>query len=517
MSWLAILPVALIALLGASLLAAYVYAGFARRQAGPPSYALSRHGPRTRIDEQTEALTRGRAGQSGLVMLSSNLDAFAARVLSARAAGRSLDLMYYIWSDDLTGRLLFRGVMAAARRGVRVRILLDDIGAQGLDAKFLTLASHPNVEVRLFNPTMARESRLRRGIEMALRAFSVTRRMHNKAWIADGRVALVGGRNVGDEYFDAAEASSFRDLDLLAVGGVVGEVEQVFDDYWNSGLALPIGALATRLPLPVGSLKLRLDELAASSQASPYLERLRERLSIGSFLDPAKIRWCADARLISDPPQKVLGENGENWLMRELLPVIASARKRLEITSPYFVPGTQGTAELVKLASGGVSVAVLTNSLAATDVAAVHGGYAPYRAALLEGGILLFELKPSGRDVDISLRGSRNACLHTKAFTVDDAHGFIGSFNFDPRSASLNTEMGILFSNPLLVSEMQLLFEKEIDPAASYEVRLGADGSLRWESEKDGRTTIDQREPEASLSRRLVARIVTLLPIESQL
>lgn len=499
MRWIVIGGIVALAFVGASMLATYGYGRFAERARGEPSYALDRGGSQTPLDERIASLTAGKGAGNGLVMLSSNLDAFAARALSARAAHRSLDLMYYIWNDDLTGQLLMRETIAAAERGVRVRLLLDDIGVSGFDKAFLALASHPNIELRLFNPTRARENVLRRGLEMALRAFSVTRRMHNKAWIVDGRVAIVGGRNIGDEYFDAAEASNFRDLDLLAVGPVVRQTEHVFDDYWNSGLALPIAALTSRTAPAAAELQSRLQEPASSEGARPYIDRLREHVSLDALLGPGAIHWSEKVELVSDPPEKALGERGKNWLMEKLLPVMTSATNDLEITSPYFIPGEEGVRQLTELAQAGVSVSILTNSLSATDVAAVHGGYAPYREPLLAGGAQLFELKREGADADLSLRGSSQASLHTKAFTVDDRIGFIGSLNLDPRSVSLNTEMGVLFEVPKLVETMRVLFRDQTSPGYSYKVLLDANGSLL--ACGGGRSTVDLQQRAGHQSR----------------
>lgn len=480
LGWTFAVAVALVAM---SLLSVAAYGRFAKRVQGVPSYALPPGEAVTPLDRRINALLdspEGRAGHSGLAMLSSNLDAFAARALSARGAGRSLDLIYYIWKRDLTGRLLMAEAVAAADRGVRVRLLLDDIGAGSHDPSLLALDAHPLIEVRLFNPTRARAGNLRRGIEMVLRAFSITRRMHNKAWIADGRVAIVGGRNVGDEYFGAGERTFFRDLDLLALGPVVDQTEGMFDAYWNSPAALPIAALARAEDHALANLKHQLRQLADSDEARPYVERVRQGVSLPDLLT-YHLHWCPQARLITDPPEKVFRKQGDNWLMHELLPILGSARVRLDITSPYFVPGEQGTDALVALAGRGVAVSVLTNSLAATDVAAVHGGYAPYRPRLLQGGVALFELRPSAGAVRYSLYGSSSASLHTKAFTVDDREGFIGSLNFDPRSFSLNTEMGIVFDSPALIAEMGKLFALETAPDFSYRVHWDAEtGRLRW-------------------------------------
>lgn len=388
LGWIKIIAGVLLVVACASILGAYAFGRFAEEAKGEPSHAFAREADVTTLDRMTSRLMTDHNGETGLIMLSSNLDAFAARALAAQAAERSLDLMYYIWDRDLTGRLLINELIAAADRGVRVRLLLDDIGVGLSDAVFLALDSHPNIELRLFNPTRARQPGLHRGIEMVLRAFSMTRRMHNKAWIADGRLAIVGGRNIGDEYFDAAERSNFHDLDLLAFGEVVSQSEIMFDAYWNSGLALPIAKLAKTTENQLPELRNNLQILQESGEAAPYLQRVRERVELISP-DQAELHWTPEARLAADPPEKAAGKRSENWLMQQVLPLMDIARERVEITSPYFIPGEAGVAALAGLAKDGVTIDILTNSLAATDVAAVHGGYAPYRVPLLKDGVNL--------------------------------------------------------------------------------------------------------------------------------
>jgi putative cardiolipin synthase len=502
---------------GASFLAVYSYGVFARRARGDDMFAFEAKGD-TVLDRGIGEHVSEQGGRSGLAVLSGNLDAFAARALAARAAGRSLDLMYYYWKDDLTGRLLAQEIVKAADRGVRVRLLLDDINTQGKDRIYLSMDSHPNIYVRLFNPSRARRKGLRRGLEMALRALSVTRRMHNKAWIADGQLAIVGGRNIGDEYFDAAQISNFRDIDMLLAGPVVQEVEQVFDAFWNSEVTMPIDVLVRARKPKLDRLRANLAEAATAKSAQPYVRQAMERVSLMvMFNSLLPVNWTTAVRIVADPPEKALNRNSENWIMATLLPVIASAERSIAITSPYFVPGTEGVALLTGMAGEGVEVSVLTNSLAATDVAAVHGGYAPYRRALLDGGVKLHELQPFLRKHQMSLFGSKGASLHTKAFAIDGHTGFVGSFNFDPRSASLNTEMGVLFVEPEIVQTLEGLFELESAPAMSYRVFIAEDGKLRWAEEVDDALVIHDHEPEARLSRRAVARVISWLPVESQL
>jgi len=450
-----------------------------------------------------------RAGQHGLLLIADNNDAFAARVLSARAAERTLDLMYYLWHDDRTGRLLMREVLAAAERGVRVRMLIDDINPQSSDRVYLSLNSHPNIELRLFNPSGMRNGSLFRGLELVARMFAMTRRMHTKAWIADGRLAIVGGRNIGDAYFDAAD-TNFRDLDVLLLGQGVDETSAIFEAYWNCKAAWPVHRLhpkrARRLPVVIDP----------PADGEDTVERLRGKQSIDEFIAAGDIHWIGSARVVADPPEKVLGRRRRNWLTKELLPIIRDSRTSVEIVSPYFIPGRKGLAALVDLIGHGVDVTVLTNSLAATDVAAVHGAYANYRVALLKAGVKLFELQPFGGKQRISVFGSKGASLHTKAFVVDGAKGFVGSFNFDPRSASLNAEMGIIFDDVHLAAEMHRRFRKEISPQTSYRLFLKRN-RLRWEGALDDAVEQFSSEPEAGIYRRLVASVIRWLPIESQL
>ena len=504
----------------ASTVAVYSYGRFAERSLGEPSYALPA-GAGTPLDQTVAPMLAREGDRDGLVLLDNGYDAFAARVLATRTAGRSLDLMYYIWENDLTGRLLAAEVLRAADRGVRVRILLDDFTTHGSVAPYLALNSYENVEVRMFNPTRARENALQRGLEMILRLFSATRRMHNKAWIADARLAIVGGRNIGDDYFDATETDNFRDLDVLMVGPVVAETEAIFDAFWNSTVVLPITALARgRQQQPdLEAFRAAVGATSASEAARPYLDRVRERASMLQILvGPGSIHWTDSVEVYSDPPEKALGLDEDGWLIVTLLRIMSEAQKDLEIVSPYFVTGVNGTAELVGLAERGVDVRVLTNSLAATDAfPAGFSGYVNYRLALVEGGVQLFELRPEGERAVTDLLGASKLSLHTKAFTVDDNLGFVGSFNFDLRSAGLNTEMGVVFRDAGLVTILRELFRAQTRPDGSYRVTLAEDGTLRWEGDADGTMETYDRDPDTSPFRRFVVWFLSWLPIESQL
>lgn len=509
-----------VALFIGSLLAVYLYGQFARRSRGEPGYALPlTAGPQGELDQFVGALTAIHPGKSGLLLLDDNIDAFAVRALSARTAVRSLDLQYYYWKNDTTGSLLAYELLLAAGRGVRIRLLLDDINTHHQRPSLLALDEHPNIEIRLFNPSKNRPGSWRRGIEMLLRAFSVTRRMHNKAWIADGRLAVVGGRNIGDEYFSASAASQFHDLDLVTIGDAVSQTEQIFDTYWNSAVVIPAARLRKRRKARLHKLQRFLKRQVDDAQDSPYLNKVIDQTVDNLLVFNDKICWTSQVRVIADPPEKAYAEGEDQWLLNTLQQVMAQSRRQLHIISPYFIPGDKGTAQLGSLVSSGVDVSVLTNSLAATDVTAVHGAYMNYRKALLRSGVRLYELKGKLDKKAISLFGSAlssdGASLHTKAFYADQ-QGFIGSFNFDPRSVSLNTEMGILFNEPELITALQQLFTE--DTAAERSYRLGLQqGRLYWRYKEDGKPKRCYREPEANFRRKLAARIISWLPIESQL
>ncbi|WP_396615303.1 phospholipase D family protein [Lysobacter soli] len=510
-------------LAAASLLSLYSYGRFAQRARGAPSQAIAATAVQTPLDRVIAPMEQAHPGQAGLSLIADNLDAFTVRALTAREAGRSLDLQYYIWKPDLTGNLIVHEVLRAADRGVRVRLLLDDLNSHKKDSVLAALDRHPNIEVRMFNPSRARQSYFLRGVEMVLRIFSLNRRMHNKAWIADGRVAVVGGRNIGDEYFGAASESNFLDADLAVIGEPVRETSRIFDAYWNSSTAIPLSELVDADELSLQRLR-RVGVLEyRSKDAKPYIEQLRRSPSVQALLHGSREpRWTPNAHVYSDPPEKAEGApRRRNWLIDAITPAFTSAEREVFISSPYFVPGDDGVAGLLRMRDRGVRIGILTNSLAATDVAAVHGGYAPYRVPLLRGGIELYELKaqgPGGGRAGSGLLGSKSgeASLHTKAFMVDGDSGFVGSVNFDPRSINLNTEMGILFTDRELTRELMRLYAWKIGRENSYRLWL-ENGELRWEdaAAKPPRTWTE--EPDADWKRRAMATVARWLPVESQL
>jgi len=474
----------------------------------------------TRLGQGIGPGTAAHPGESGVLGLSDPRDAFAARVMLAAAADRSLDVQYYIWRGDTTGTLLLDALRQAAERGVRVRLLLDDNGAVGLDATLAALDAHPNFEVRLYNPFAQRKAR---ALGLLTDFERVNRRMHNKSFTADNLATIVGGRNVGNEYFGAGNATVFADLDVLAVGPAVAEVSREFDLYWNSASAYPVASLVEMPPPAVAqALLARLQDAKDEPEAQDYIERVRAEPFVPALIaGRLPLEW-AGAQVLYDDPAKTLDPtlSTDHLLLGSLLRTIGSARAEFALISPYFVPGADGTAALAALARSGVEVRVLTNSLAASDVAAVHAGYAKWRVELLRGGVRLYEFKPSAvaeaaRAGRRAVTGSSSAALHAKTFAVDGERIFVGSFNFDPRSARLNTEMGLVVASPQLAGKLSQGFKDEI-PLGAYEVVLDALGTgLHWiERLPTGGEVRHTIEPGTSWWLRSGVGVLSVLPID---
>jgi putative cardiolipin synthase len=468
------------------------------------------------------------ARPGGVAVLAHAPQAFALRAASARAAGRTLDLQYYVWRGDLTGQLLGREVLAAADRGVVVRMLLDDVYALGHQRILAALDAHPNIEVRLFNGTRWRRfGRLGYALEIAFGGWHLNRRMHNKNWIADGALAVVGGRNIGDEYFglEADGMISFRDLDLVLAGPPAEGACRVFETYWASPLARPAALVSAAGERRGALLALRaeFDAAARDARAAGLLAPLRGHP--GRHIRRGLVPVAPDAvRVVADKPEKASRGLGARKRARaaggiaaEIADVLREARREVLLISPYFVPGRAGMALLLEMVARGVKISLVTNSLAATDVVAVHGGYAKYRSPLLRAGVVIHELKPGPTDDPPSLLGSRGgAALHTKALVVDGLAAFVGSFNLDPRSAALNTEMGALVRNPAVAREVAREQARLTDPSVSWRLEL-RDGRILWLDRAGGRERVWSADPMASWSRRAVAWLARVLPVEEQL
>jgi len=525
-----------------------------------------------RPTEPRDYLEPGRPVRAGLYALPGGREALAARVALADAAELGLDIQYYFWRDDRSGTFLFNAIRRAASRGVRVRLLIDDNNTAGQDPVFLALDRHPNIEVRLFNPFAQRGVRI---VGFLTDFERVNRRMHNKSFTADNQATIIGGRNIGDEYFDATDERAFADLDVLAVGAIVDQVSTDFDRYWSSESAYPVDRLLKPASdEAMDGLMSQVDDAETGADFQDYSEAVRDIPFLRELFEGRlKLEW-ATTRIVSDDPGKVLqGPSGRPSLPSKMEELIGKPKQLLEMVSPYFVPMQDGFDYLKALAAQGVQIRVLTNSLAATDVVAVHAGYARWRQPLLATGITLHEYKPasptprSGADAPgrrvRTLRsggftgserpdgsnppgagsarsvgavglsgaigtigstgsgvaagsrgsGSSSSSLHAKTFSVDRSRVVIGSFNFDPRSVDLNTELSVVIDSAALASSVNDAYGRNV-PRMAYQVSVTDSGDLRWTEEVDGVRILHESEPEAGLWRRFGAAAIGLLPID---
>jgi len=447
---------------------------------------------------------------------------FRARAGLSNQAERTIDVQYYIWDDDASGRILAERLLRAADRGVRVRMLLDHITVGNSDFSLARMDRHPNVEIRLFNPFINRGFRV---LELLFSLERLKYRMHNKAFIVDNSIAIVGGRNIGDNYFGIDTAENFRDLDLAVVGPVVQDVSSSFDKYWNSEVAVPVSVIIkqqfTEEELQARQAKLYrwVAELTdfpypISSTSDSVMDRL-EKLR-------GEIIW-APARVLYDEPDKL--QNSSEDVMDHLVELGKHKESELLVESAYVIAGPENVERVRLNREQGVRQRLLTNSLATNDVAAAHAGYAKYRRNLIRNGLEVYELRPDAESVKKSwslLAGRSKASLHTKTGVIDRRIVAIGSFNIDPRSTSLNTEIVILVESSELAAQVIAFMDEGVRPENSYRVILESDTEtggerLVWITDIDGKESRYYSEPEVGLWRRFSTWLIGLLPIEKHL
>lgn len=509
----------------------------------PPAYAFDRpvtHAlPATEITPLRTALARPEAAhpdQSGFRILSSGTDALQMRIALARAATKTLDMQYYIANEDTTGKLLLAAALYAADHGVRVRMLVDDLNFKDIDRVMAGLNSHDNIEIRVFNPFgSAQQGIFERTTNVFTQISHFTRRMHNKSMITDNQLAIVGGRNLGDEYFSASETLQFRDLDVLAAGPVVADVSASFDAYWNSSIAYPLRVL-NKQKFDPKELDQTRDELRQHwrTNADPYNAKPLNATPLASQItkDQLGLTW-APAEFKVDSPEKIAHPSPDyvSPPMQRLTELMRDAQKDFLVISPYFVPHEAGVKAVGKLTHRGVRIAVLTNSLAATDAVAVQAGYSPFRVPLLQQGVELYEFKPQQDTPPANIAGSKSrASLHAKTYVIDRKILVIGSMNLDPRSANLNTEQTLVIHSPPLAEQVAQIFEHAIAPDASYRVTLadaaqiaylrsiGAPLSpLVWTDVEDGRRRTYIFDPQAGFYRNALTGLFSLLPVNAEL
>jgi cardiolipin synthase C len=480
---------------------------------------------------------------SGFKLLRTGNEALQTRLALIESAQKTLDLQYYSIAEDNSGKLILEALLRAADRGVRIRLLVDDLTYKDIDLLLAALNAHPNVEVRLFNPfSTSNQNIFERFGNLFTKLDTLDKRMHNKAMIADNQVMIVGGRNLGDEYFGTGDTLSFRDLDVLAAGPLTARVSSSFDSFWSSDQAYPLRVLNKQKFDPANIAKAR-DELRSHWSEMPAITDAPlvsgPPLSQLIASHALSLVW-APAELWADTPLKV-DDNDPDYQSpptNRLLKLASEAQSELLVVSPYFVP----TGDDVKLLTAGIArgahVYILTNSLASTDAVAVHAGYVRYRVALLQAGVNLYEFKPvhdtaraklenEEEDERHQLLGSRSrSSLHAKAYEIDHKVLVIGSLNLDPRSRKLNTELLVVIHSPELATQASELFSHALNPAQSYHVILApvaagvnpaSSTSLIWVSEENGKMVEYHHEPAAELWRRLVTGIFFVLPVEDEL
>lgn len=458
---------------------------------------------------------------SGVQLLADPNEAFAARFAIAGFAEKTLDVQYYLWKGDLAGNLLAWRALEAADRGVRVRFLIDDIFHSDRDQAYALLDTHPNFQVRVFNPMAHRG--LGRNADFLFNKRRLNHRMHNKIFLADNAVAILGGRNIGNDYFGFDTKANFFDLDVIAAGPAAMEAGVAFDEYWNSKHAVPIDVLHPRdyseEDLEAGRKKLR--EALLKVDALPFALSLEA----GETLENLK-RWresliWTSAHVIVDPLERFEGQ-GESAIVESMVERIKTIESEFLAETAYLIPSQTGIQNMKQLVDRGVRVRLLTNSLMSNNHIAAHSGYMKYRKQMLRAGVELYELRADAELREHFKANKENdevpAGIHTKSFVIDGEQALIGSFNFDPRSRDLNSEIGLVISNrefaQQVVTEMDVIF----DPENSYRLFLNEHGKLRWELKNpDGSITVFKRDPGASIWKRMGARLMSWLPIEKEL
>jgi phosphatidylserine/phosphatidylglycerophosphate/cardiolipin synthase-like enzyme len=453
---------------------------------------------------------------SGFRLLVSGDEAFGALAELANRAQRTLDLQYYLIRTEPSSRALMLRVRAAADRGVKVRLLLDDLNTAGQDTGLLRLTQHPNIEVRLYNPFPAGRPSLMSKLLTSLTDFSrINQRMHNKMFVADNALAITGGRNLGDAYFVRSEKSNFLDLDVIVAGPAVRRLSSTFDAFWNNPLAYPVGAIVSQPPPEVPASDSPANATAAAAPASassapvaaiptdtPFAREIRQ--------GQLKLVW-APSKLLADKPSKIesQGEPTQNeTIADDVESLMRSAKSEVILISPYFVPGQRGVDIIGALRQKNVRFRVLTNSLATTDAPAVHIGYARYRVPLLESGVELNELRAhvDAPRANIGSFGSSQASLHAKVMVIDRKTVLIGSMNMDPRSQKLNSEMGFVIRSPAIAEQIAKVYDEIIE--TGYRVTLDDGKTLHWRSDAPGAKLDTTNEPEASFWMRMGLRLI---------
>lgn len=458
---------------------------------------------------------------SGVELLANAGEAFRTRFAIASLAQETLDMQYYLWKGDLVGQLLMWQALDAADRGVRVRFLIDDIFHSGRDRVYALLDSHPHFEVRVFNPMANRG--MARNLNYLVNKRQLNHRMHNKIFLADNAVAVLGGRNIGNDYFGVDTNANFFDLDVLTVGEGAVQAGAAFDEYWNSKKAVPISVMHDKVytPTDVAQAREALKESLKNLDALPFVLEMERDETLEKFKIWRENLIWTQADVVVDPLERFEGQ-GESAIGEFMADKIEFIDSEFMAESAYLIPSPEGIEHMAGLVDRGVRVRLLTNSLMSNNHITAHSGYLKYRKPMLEAGVELHELR-----ADAALREHFKANeddhevpagIHTKSFVIDGNQALIGSFNFDPRSRDLNSEIGLVINSKEFAGQVVDEMNRDFDPTNSYRLFLNEKGKLRWEIQNpDGSTTISKHDPGASIWKRMGARMLSWLPIEKEL
>jgi len=460
-------------------------------------------------------------GQSAFGLLQHGPAALLARAVLADLATSSIDVQYYIYEDDFTGILLTQKLLEAADRGVRVRMLLDDNNLRRSDEDLRLLTAHPNIDIRVVNAYRVR-ARWFRPIELLFRFSRLQRRMHNKIFTVDGTVGIFGGRNIGDNYFDAHRSANFADFDVFVAGELIAEANGSFESYWTHPLAVPVEKLSpgdvTRADLAAARRRLQ-ERLPRAEEIDERYDRARAHL-VDILEDPEASLVFARAEFVADSPEKLQpSQRAPSPVLERLRALWEDAASEVLIESAYFVPHRRGAKFILEQAAAGVRTRLLTNSLAANDVTPVHAGYAKYRRRLLKAGVALFEFRreAEGRRGRMALSGPPSgASLHAKVAVFDRKVTWVGSFNLDPRSAELNSELAIVIHSERLAAQAAAMIERDLEPDRAWALELapraGGGSQIVWRGLRDDRMIRLSREPDATAMQRMIVGVLKFFP-----
>lgn len=502
----------------------------------PKTESIALENPQsTPLGKQFADAGKAYPGQSAFRLVPAGFEGYLLRAQMIDAATKTIDLQYYIFHADESGKLLIEALLRAADRGVRVRMMIDDVDNYGEDSQIEALDAHPNIEVRLFNPLSYRGgSDMLRYLNLLANAPRLNFRMHNKQLLIDNSIVLVGGRNVGDEYFQRDPDGQQGDFETFAGGPIVQELSKSFDHYWKSTYSIPAEALFSHRSSPEALVRLRADlrehRQEQREDGSDFVTRVGSGEPLRGMLGGRLPLTWAPASVVTDDPEKRRTPADKRHAHVESHPLgqaFNGAQKEIRIISAYFIPGDDGLKILEQARERGVDVRVLTNSLAANNEPVAHSGYIKYRDRILNAGIDLYEARakpgsPGGTSQPLWLSSYGNYSLHTKLYIIDGSRLFVTSMNYDQRSLHINTELGLMIESPQLAGQASRFFDALAAADNAYHVTLesreSSDGKrVVWRTEEDKKLVELDKEPAKSDWQRFKVRLFSLLPIDSEL